>query len=524
MRFLRSCLAVVLVWYAQFGHTQSSTEQTPPAAIEFTVSEFTVSGVNPLSDAETQAALTPFAGEHSGVEGLRAAADALEKAIADAGVPFHKVVLPPQSLTEGIVRLEVIAFVLKDVEIVGNQHFSEENVRRSLPRLIVGEVPNTRAIGPNLDLANDHPSKQTELTFSEGDSEAASLRAILRVKDEKPWEIYAGLNNTGSSDTGRWRSTIGGAYHNLWNHDHSIGASYTTSPGHAGDVKQWGLTYKLPMYTLPGYLTLYALRSDVDTGRILDTFDVSGSGRFVGMRYTHLLPKYRNLKHRLIFGIDDKLFDNDVLAVGVNLATDVRSRPASVEYAGSLDFDSAKTTFSVSYAQNVAFGGHNDREAYEANRSNADTSWQVVRVGTDTNINLGYDLTLRVIVNAQFANDALIPGEQFGLGGLFSVRGFRERAFTGDSGVRVGVELWSPTFLKAYGGLRLLAFADAGQIFLKHSDAGVDRQETIASVGIGARWQWKKHVLFSFDIGEVVDGSPARDGGARGHLNLLVRY
>ncbi len=486
--------------------------------------QFEVGGTNPLSTEQTRIALAPYTGEHTGVEGLRAAADALEKAIADSGIPFHKVVLPPQSLTEGSVRLEVVAFRLTNVIIDGNRHFSTDNIRRSLPALSVGEIPDTQALAPNLRLANEHASKKLEVTFTEDEAQIAGLAANVTVADQKPWEVYSGISNTGSKDTGSWRWTVGGSYNNLWDRDHSIGASYTTSPGHFDDVKQWGITYRLPMYRLPGYFTAYFLRSDVNNGRILELFDVKGSGRFSGIRYTHLLPKYGSLQHRISLGVDDKLFDNSVVVVGVNVASNVRSRPFNIEYAGNFDLGNTATSFNVSYVQNIPVGRFNSETAYAANRGFADPDWRLLRVSSQTNVALAHDLTLRVLTQGQFTTDALIPGEQFGAGGLFSVRGFRERAVTGDTGMRVGVELWSPTYLQQYGGLRALIFADAGKVFLKSAAASVDRKDTIASVGVGARWQWKKHALFSFDVAKVVDGSASRDGGARGHLNLLVRY
>ena len=55
--------------------------QEPPPTVEFTVSSFLVEGDNRLSAAATEQLLSPFIGEHSGLDGLAEAA--LHHAVGD---------------------------------------------------------------------------------------------------------------------------------------------------------------------------------------------------------------------------------------------------------------------------------------------------------------------------------------------------------------------------------------------------------------------------------------------------------
>jgi len=77
----------------------------------FNVSSFEITGDNPIGDKAFKV-LQPFVGEQSGLEGLSAAADALERAIISAGFSFHRVSLPPQQLTSGTVEFQVVSFLL----------------------------------------------------------------------------------------------------------------------------------------------------------------------------------------------------------------------------------------------------------------------------------------------------------------------------------------------------------------------------------------------------------------------------
>ena len=100
--------------------TAGSADEAPP--LTFVVERFSVAGDNPLDATATETALAPFAGEHAGMEGLLAARDALEMALRTAGHGFHRVVLPPQTLSGGVVMLEIVPIALGEVRIAGNRH------------------------------------------------------------------------------------------------------------------------------------------------------------------------------------------------------------------------------------------------------------------------------------------------------------------------------------------------------------------------------------------------------------------
>ena len=122
-RILAGCRWTAVFLAMVTAVTAAAQEATP--VVRFVVERFVVEGDNPLSEAQTRTVLAPFAGEHAGVDGLLAAADALERAIQDAGVAFQRVVLPPQSLQDGEVLLRVAVFKVARIEVTGARHHSE---------------------------------------------------------------------------------------------------------------------------------------------------------------------------------------------------------------------------------------------------------------------------------------------------------------------------------------------------------------------------------------------------------------
>ena len=324
----------------------------------------------------------------------------------------------------------VVVFKVTQVEVRGAQHHTEANVRRSVPALREGETPDTGAIARNLALANLQPWKVTTLTLRESGTDPAGLDATVEVKDRRPWLVWSALDNTGSDSTGAFRWSVGGSAGNLFGRDHTANASYVTSPGHAGQVRQWAVSYGVPVYGLGGTASAYYVRSDVDTGRVLDVFDVSGQGDFGGVLYTHELRHLGRLAHRLSVGIDDRWFDNDVVVTGIDIDVappPVRSRPASLRYAAEYAAEDWSAGLWVQYAHNLKGGGSNDDTVYEFNREGAKARWDALRGGATLSWTLPAQWSVRGLFEGQIANEALIAGEQFGLGGVSSVRGFSER-------------------------------------------------------------------------------------------------
>ena len=79
--------------------------------------------------------------------------------------------------------------------------------REHPPQPALGEGrrdPNSREIARNLQLAAEHPVKQTNVLLRSGASEE-TVDVNVKVTDDKPWRRFVTLDNTGTSDTGNFR-------------------------------------------------------------------------------------------------------------------------------------------------------------------------------------------------------------------------------------------------------------------------------------------------------------------------------
>ena len=486
----------------------------------FAVTGYKVDGDNPLSSAATQSLLTPFTGEAVTIDRLQAAASALETGLKDQGYGFLRVIIPPQD-AQGVITLRVLAFKLNAVNVSGNQHFDTANILASLPALQTGATPNLREIARAQALANDHPSKQVSVTIQQGKA-ADTVDAAVKVDDGKPLQWFGSLDNSGTNDSGRTRLGVGVSHSNLFNRDHSVTATYTTSPdGHSSDLQQYGIYYRAPFYALNGALSAYYTKSETDSGTVANFFNVSGSGEFYGLRWTHRLLPLGSYSHAAEIGVENRFFGNDVTFSGTPIGTDVRSRPLLLRYTGRLDGAAYGLRGSLEFAHNLGGGSSNDVVSYTANRAGATADWQAWRYAIEGSQALGAWVVSGKL-RGQASADALIPGEQFGLGGAAGVRGLEEREGTGDQGVLATVEILSPQILE---GLRLLAFTDSGQVRNHQAGAGVNAREGAAGAGFGLRYQWRHNLTLSVDWAQVINGAGnTNKHDSRVHVSMSVRY
>ncbi|MGR8918908.1 MAG: ShlB/FhaC/HecB family hemolysin secretion/activation protein [Gammaproteobacteria bacterium] len=472
------------------------------AAPLFTIERFEIVGDNPLEAEETEFVLRPFTGPQDGLEGVEDAAAALENAIKKRGSYFHRVIVPPQRAAGGVFKLEVLTFGIVDISVEGNEHFDTDNILRSLPALALGQAPNSLEIARSLQLSNTHPARRVAVFMREADG--GGLAAQVRVRDSRPLTVFGSINNTGDEQTGMSRVSLGAQHSNLFNRDHALTASYTTSPENLDGVQQYGAFYRAPLYQFNGEVSAYYTHSEIDNGRVADVFDVSGAGDFAGVSYRYVLQPRGNYNHSLSLAIDDRLFENDTTFSAQRIGVDVRSRPLTLGYSGRFESGQVRRSFQLSYVANTGGGNHNTDLAYELNRANAEERWFALRINAEADQPLPRDFRLHVRLSGQHSPDLLISGEQFGLGGTYSVRGFEEREMSGDSGLFASAEVYTPALP---WGVQLLAFVDGGMLSFGDDDrTGLD-SEALLSAGLGLRWYWRRYVGLSLDAAYVIEGN-----------------
>jgi hemolysin activation/secretion protein len=501
----------------------------PPVPPRFTIQRFLVEGNSILAQGELDRILAPFSGKDRDFGDIQRALEALQDVYTRRGYNAVRVSVPEQDIRSGQVRLRVVEARIRRVQVQGNRFFDEKNVRAGLPSLKEGTSPNTRAIGQDAQLVNENPAKQVSVALQAAD-DPGQVDATVRVTDEKPSKVSVFADNTGTPKTGNYRTGVGYQNANLLNGDDAINAQYLSSPGHASDVKVFGAGYRVPLYKLSGVVDVLAGYSSVNSGTVQDVFTVSGKGTTFGLRYTQLLGRIDAYEHRAAFGLDYRAYKNSVLFVGSteSLVPDITVHPASLTYSGRVSQVGRDLSFNLSYSRNIPGGSKGEQAAFDepGQRSGASAKYSIWRAGAVLSQLLPADLIVRAAANAQQTKDLLIPGEQFGMGGADSVRGYYERETASDIGRRFSLEGYGPDFGSWFGSTwraRALVFYDAAH----GRDNILERSppNRLGSVGLGVRANQGKSFAFRLDVARVTKDAGTRlDGEYRVHGAIAYSF
>jgi hemolysin activation/secretion protein len=495
-------------------HAQSAAPTIPT----FPIVRIVVSGNTLLPQPTVDAAVAPFIGPRKDFGDVQKAVEALEDTYKRAGLTSVSVLLPEQVLERGEVRLNVIESRIKEVRVSGQQHFDTENIRASLPGITEGAIPQLDDISASLRVANENPFKKVKLQMQPGQNDQ-DINAVVSVTDELPLKMGLTLDNTGTPQTGRSRLGFSFQHGNLFNRDQILTLQYQTSPDKLKDVNVYALAYRLPLYTWGDVIDIYATKSDVNAGLVAAgpfNLAITGKGTSLGAKYTRKLKRRGDYDHELVFGLDEKIFKNSISATGVELGTDVAVRPLTATYAGRLVQEARELSVNLGLTYNLGAGSNGDQAAITKSRLGASREYSVLRGGLTFSQALTNDWQWRFVTYAQWAAKPLIPGEQFGVGGAASVRGFLEREIANDKGIQGNLELYSPELCaKSFPGqqCRVVGFYDFGALYRNQPQLNEDARENVASVGLGLRWTVSKDLAVQADYANILNGTTAHPSG-----------
>jgi hemolysin activation/secretion protein len=108
-------------------------------------------------------------------------------------------------------------------------------------------------------------------------------------------------------------------------------------------------------------------------------------------------------------------------------------------------------------------------------------------------------------MQGQVSDQPLVSAEQFGGGGLGTVRGYLEGQEFGDNAVFGSVELRSPSLFNYFGNKnsdwRVYIFGDAGHLSTILPEKEQKPDYNLGSVGVGSRIRLGDHFNGSIDLG-----------------------
>lgn len=492
-------------------NVRGQSEVTPETALAaapkgFYVQEYRVEGVKTLNAEEIGAAVYPFLGPERTTDDIEQARAALEKAYHNKGYQTVTVEFPQQKVVRGIVRLNVVEAKVGRLRVKGARFFLPEDIKRRIPALAQGTVPNFNQVTREFVALNTHPDLRLTSPSVRPGVEPGTVDIDLNVKDTFPLHGSVELNNRASPDTTDLRLNGSLSYNNLWQRGHSVGASFQVSPQDLNEVEVLSGYY---IARFPKIDWLSILLSGTKQNSNISTLGevaVAGRGEILGARALINLPPKKNFYHSLSVGLDYKHFQQLITVPGsaVPIETPVTYYPFNLTYNAGWTGQRSQTDLSAGVTLHTRGVGER-RTSFDNNRYRADSNFIYLRGDVAHTQQLAKGFEVMAKVQGQISDQPLLSGEQISGGGLGTVRGYLEAEAVGDNGIFGSLELRSPSLLawlgEKAGEWRVYGFVEGGLLTLRSPLPEQADSFKLASVGIGSRLRLLDHLGGSLDLG-----------------------
>lgn len=491
---------------------------TPPAAPvaaaaapeHLEVKRFILEGLSLIDEREVQRTLAPWLGRQ-GIDGLHEAAAAVQRLFARAGYGSVAVYLPPQVIgPDGAVTLRIVVGKLTRINVHrASATFDEDNLRASLPALMLGQTPRLLELDAQLRLVHQNPAKRIDLLLIPGDQASTTHAQVVLQPAEPVIGAHATIDNTGDERSGRWRFGLEARHANLTGRDDVLAARFLTSD-RPERVKVAMLAWRLPRYAQRLMIDTYVAYADIDGGSTATPagdLRFEGSGRLAGVRATHYLLRTGEAEHSAFAALDYRDHRNQCSLDGLPggacgaAGADVTLRPLRLGYEWSRD-GVTQWGFGAEWRRNLASSG-SQAAAFEQARPGARADYSLLQANARAGGAIGEESRWQLRVTLQWTDRPLPSAEQFGIGGAATVRGFDERGLVGDRGAAATLEWTGPELAPSAaasprGGaprpaawsLRPAVFVDGGWVANRGGlECRAGRvQCDLASYGLGLRW------------------------------------
>lgn len=424
-----------------------------------------------------------------------------------------------QNIASGVVRIQVVEGELEDIVISGLQRLQKAYVRSRIQRF-AGKPLNQTRLEQALQLLQIDPVIErvnAELTAGSvpGDN-------ILQLKITEAPAFHAGVSfaNNQSPSVSSEQASIFVAHDNVLGFADTLSAAYSITEG----LDIYDINYSVPINALDGTV---GVRLSNSNSKIIendfDALDIRSETETLSF----------NLRQPLVYTLDSEF--------ALGLAFDLRRSqtfifddiPFSFDDEGPEEGESKLTVirFSQDWLQRNTNSVLAARSQFSIGIDAFDAT--VNDTGTDGRFfawvgqfqwiqRLSPRILMLAKINTQLTGDSLLSPEKISIGGVETVRGYRQNQLVTDNGVVGGVEVRIP-LASEVETLQLIPFFDIGTGWNNRSD-NPDPQ-TLASLGLGLQWQPLKGLSLRTDYGiPLVERGDSGNSLQENGFNFSVRY
>lgn len=471
------------------------------------VKKIRVEGASLIDEQAIHSLIESFGNKELTLEDISTAAEVITNAYRRKGYLIAYAFVPVQEIKHEIVTIRVLEGKVGDISVSGNKHYSSSFIQNHLKRAEKDPSLKEDSLERAILLLNEYPSLNVRTSLKAGIL-PGTADILAAASDARYITMSIGYDNFGSNTISKHRASLSFDTGNLISDGDILMFRGVTGLDRI-DIQK--LSYGRAEYLIPvdyngTRLGVYYANSIYEAGEHLAPLQVKGKARTTGIYLTHPVIKQRDKTLTVKVGFDYKDV-YDYMLDSLNTKDDIRifNLGASCDFYDPLE---GRSIIGVTWHQGIPglLGGAGGNDT-GTSRLGANGGFTKITADFARMQMIGDYSHVIVKASGQVSGDELFSAEQFSIGGMGTVRGFKPSSHSGDSGYLLSVELhMSPIFpeknifnRKVGETLKFVLFADHAGDYRNNVQPGENKDDYLTSVGAGIRLYAGKHFSLKID-------------------------
>lgn len=494
---------------------QLPASATPADGRSMLVTDIVIDGNTVLSTAAIEVVTAPFTSRELSPENLRELQRRLSLLYFNEGYVNSGVLLPEQIPEAGTLRLQAVEGELSSIEWTTPGRppaYLEARLRRDIgtPLNVYDLQDSLRGLELNPLIRRVNAALVPGLYLGQADLQ-------LQIEQTPPVRLGLFMDNHRSPSVGAERGVLSLEHLNLTGYGDRLAFRASASEG----LNDAYLDYTRPLNSHNSRLWLGYQRGKSEVVESpFDELDIESDTESWGVSLTHPLLDRLDRRIEVSLGLNHSKAETSLLG-----------RPFSFSL-GARNGEIAATHVSLG-AEWIERGEDNVLALRTSLRSGTDWFGATVipngspRRQQDTGARIPESQFTVLLTQLQYARrlpwldsqlvfssvwqqafDPLLSVEKVAIGGVYSVRGFRENQLVRDSGISASLEWRIPLFAHHprfnRWNLAAVPFLDYGRSWDHDSALSSHKAAELSSVGLGLQWRPSQHLYFSVIYGERI--------------------
>lgn len=370
--------------------------------------------------------------------------------------------LPPQKISEGILKVTLVEGKVGNVTVEGNKSTRDSYIKKRL-NLPAGELLSIHSL--NRDLVWFNGTNDLKLRVKLQAGEVKETTDYLISAFEPAESVCVVFSDTaGTKNTGRTRA--GMSYTDSSVSGRRDPFSMTVLSAKTSSSILWN--YSFPVGRKGSKISLYNSYNNLSVSQDdSNSFNILGESSSTGLTWTSPLAIRADYREEFVFDFQQQTSKNKVL--GMTFVDDKEKRYSiGKTFLMTQPRQAVYVKPMLTYCEYEGLAG----KKY-VNKFSLETLWQkAAKAGQQMNFRLTWQKT---------SDEYLPSADQLYLGGLYSVRGYDESVIGGDSGLNLKIDYNIP--VQQLKGSQVFLFYDWGRIYGK----SIISTRMIDSAGLGIK-------------------------------------